>query len=96
MAGVAHGGNRQHLHELIRQHSHAVAAQLKAGAEKNDLLDRLKAEPAFAGIDWQAVSRPEALVGRAPEQVTEFIDQEIEPIRQRYRHLLNQTAEVSV
>jgi len=96
MAGVARGGNRQHLHELIRQHSHAVAAHLKAGGDRNDLLDRLQAEPAFAGIDWQAVLNPAAFVGRAPQQVSEFMEQEIQPIRQRYRDLLNQTAEVSV
>ncbi len=84
MAAVAKGGDRQALHETIRRHSHAVTAQLKAGG-RNDLVERLQAEPAFAGIDWQAVLEPGAFVGRAPEQVDEFIAQEVEPIRQRYR-----------
>lgn len=96
MAAVARGGDRQHLHEVIRQHSHAVTAALKAGAEKNDLLERLRADPALASLDWGAVLNPIHFVGRAPQQVDEFIAQEVEPIRQRYRHFLNQTAEVIV
>ncbi|HXG10693.1 MAG TPA: adenylosuccinate lyase [Gemmataceae bacterium] len=96
MAAVARGGNRQELHERIRQHSLAVTARLKAGAAKNDLLDRLRADPAFAGVDFDEVIRQGYFVGRAPEQVDEFIAQEVEPIRRRYRHLLGQTAEVTV
>jgi adenylosuccinate lyase len=96
MAAVAHGGDRQHIHECIRRHSQAVTAALKEGADKNDLLDRLKAEPLLDGVDFAAVLEQGQFIGRAPRQVDEFLSEEIEPIRQRYRHLLGQTAEVSV
>jgi adenylosuccinate lyase len=96
MAAVARGGDRQQVHECIRRHSHDVTAALKAGADKNDLLDRLKADPLLAAVDFNAVLDRGQFVGRAPQQVDEFIAQEIEPVRLRYRHLLGQTAEVSV
>jgi adenylosuccinate lyase len=96
MAGVARGGNRQTLHERIRQHSWAVAAALKAGAPRNDLLDRLAADPAFAGIDLAALRQPAHFIGRAPQQVTEFLAEEVAPVRRRYAHLLGQRLEVTV
>jgi adenylosuccinate lyase len=96
MAAVAHGGDRQQIHECIRRHSHAVTAALKAGADKNDLLERLKADPLLARVDFEAVLDRGQFIGRAPQQVDEFRAEEIEPIRQRYRHLLGQTAEVTV
>jgi adenylosuccinate lyase len=96
MAAVAQGGDRQQIHECIRRHSQAVTAALKAGAAKNDLLERLQADPLLAKVDFAAVLEWGQFVGRAPRQVDEFIAEEIEPIRQRYRDLLGQTEEVSV
>jgi adenylosuccinate lyase len=96
MAAAAGGGDRQELHERIRQASHEATARLKAGAADNDLLERLKGDPAFAGVDFARLEADDSLVGRAPEQVDEFIAQEIEPIRQRYRNLLGQSADVDV
>lgn len=96
MAAVARGGDRQHVHECIRRHSHEVTAAMKAGAEKNDLLDRLKADPLLAGVDFAAVLDRRQFVGRAPQQVEEFLTEVIEPIRRRYPQLQGQTAEVSV
>src|SRR5262249_54013739 len=96
MEAVARGGNRQQLHERIRQHSHAVTARLKAGETKNDLIDRLRADPAFAAVDFDALAARGLFVGRAPQQVDEFIEQEVAPIRRRYQHLLGQKADVNV
>jgi adenylosuccinate lyase len=96
MAAVGHGADRQAVHERIRLHSQAVSAELKAGAARNDLLDRLQADPVFAGVDFSTVVRQERFVGRAPQQVDEFLQQEVTPIRQRYRDLLGQTAEVNL
>lgn len=96
MAAVAQGGDRQQIHECIRRHSHAVTAALKAGARKNDLLDRLRADPILAGVDFAALLDQGGFIGRAPEQVTEFIAEEIDPIRKRYPHLLGRSAELSV
>jgi adenylosuccinate lyase len=96
MAAVAKGGDRQLLHELIRRHSHAVASQLKAGSKRNDLIDRLRADPAFRLVDFDRVLDPSQFVGRAPQQVEEFMEQVVTPVRQRYVGLVNQDAEVSL
>ncbi len=55
MAAVSQGGDRQELHECIRRHSHAVTQQLKATGGRNDLLERLRADPLFARIDFDRV-----------------------------------------
>jgi len=84
MAAVTAGGDRQLLHERIRQHSHAAGAAVKLQGRPNDLIERLAADDAFAGIDWQAALDPAQFVGRAPQQVDEFVAQVVAPIRQRY------------
>jgi adenylosuccinate lyase len=96
MAAVAAGGDRQELHELIRRHSLAAAAVVKEQGGRNDLLDRLKADPAFAKVDLAAALDPRAYVGRAPEQVAEFIAEVVAPIRQRYPQSASADAEVKV
>jgi adenylosuccinate lyase len=96
MAAVTAGGDRQALHERIRLHSQVVAAALKAGAATNDLLERLQADPAFTAVDFTQVLQGGNLVGRAPQQVDDFLQEEITPIRRRYQHLLQQHAEVEV
>ncbi len=75
MLGVQAGGDRQALHEVIRTHSRALSADLERGAP-NDLLDRLARDPAFAAVDAAALRReldPRRYVGRAPEQVSEYV-----------------------
>jgi adenylosuccinate lyase len=84
MAAVQAGGDRQSLHERIRVHALAAAERLKAEAKENDLIDRLRADPAFPPLDYHEMVDPRRFVGRAPEQVAEFLSQEIDPIRQRY------------
>jgi adenylosuccinate lyase len=84
MAAVAAGGDRQELHERIRQHSQAAAAEVKLHGRPNDLIRRLAGDDAFRQVDLQAAVDPARLVGRSPEQVDEFLDQVVEPIRQRY------------
>jgi len=96
MAAVSKGGDRQTLHERIRQHSLAVAAQLKAGQGRNDLVDRLRADAAFARVDFDCVLDVSQFIGRAPRQVDEFLEQEVRPIRERYGAVMNQDAEVNV
>jgi len=95
MAAVKAGGDRQDLHERIRQHSHAAAAEVKAG-KPNDLLDRLKADKAFKKLDIDAMLEPTAFIGRAPQQVDEFLAQEVEPVRQRYADSLGADADLRV
>jgi adenylosuccinate lyase len=96
MAAVARGGDRQDLHERIRQHSQAAAAVVKQQGGANDLIARLQADPAFAGVDFTVALDPAKFVGRAPEQVDEFVRDVVEPIRQRYAAALAGEAELRV
>ncbi len=96
MAGVKAGGSRQDLHEKIRVHSHAAAAKVKQEGKANDLIERLKADPAFAKVDFGKVMNPRDYIGRAPEQVDEFIRTAVAPIRRRYRRELGRRVELKV
>jgi len=96
MAAVAAGGDRQALHECIRRHSQAAAAVVKEQGGGNDLLDRLRADPVFAAVDLDAALDPRQFVGRAPEQVDEFLAGVVEPIRAKYPGALGGAAEVRV
>jgi adenylosuccinate lyase len=96
MAGVQAGGSRQELHERIRRHSHAAAAQVKQLGKHNDLIERLKSDAAFAKVDFKAVLKPQNYVGRAPQQVDEFVAEVVAPIRRKYRKVLNRKVELKV
>jgi adenylosuccinate lyase len=96
MAAVAAGGDRQKLHEKIRRYSHQAAARAKAASEENTLLADLKADPDFAAVNFDQVIDKGNFIGRAPQQVDEFIIKEILPIRKHYSHLLHKSAEIAV
>lgn len=85
MAAVATGADRQAIHENIRQHSVAAGWAVKQEGLPNDLLERLKKDAAYDGIDIDGLVRPDAFVGRAPEQVDEFQLEVLEPIRARFQ-----------
>jgi adenylosuccinate lyase len=100
MLGVASGGDRQSLHEVIRQHSLSVAEAVSRGAP-NDLLDRLAADPAFRAVPAAALRAeldPANYTGRAARQVGEFLDEYLDPLLRRARPLAAEaeTAEVQV
>lgn len=95
MAAVKAGGDRQELHERIRRHSMAAAEGVSNG-RPNDLIDRLKADDAFAGLDFDRLLEPAAYVGRAPQQVDEFIAAEVDPIRRQYHDALGQNVDLAV
>lgn len=84
MAAVAAGGDRQDLHERIRQHSQAAAAVIKQQGGDNDLLARLKSDKAFAAVDLTSAMDPTKLTGRSNQQVDEFLADVIAPIYQEY------------
>lgn len=96
MAAVANGGDRQTLHERIRQHSHAVIAETKAGESCQNLLERLKNDPAFAMIKLDSLLDPSQFVGRAPQQVTEFLEGVVKPILSQYALNSKQISDISV
>jgi adenylosuccinate lyase len=81
MAMVRRGADRQDVHEAIRVHSLAAAAEVKQRGRDNDLLDRVRADPFFAPIhdDLDALLDPATFVGRAPEQVHAFLEHEVRP-----------------
>jgi adenylosuccinate lyase len=83
MAAVQAGGDRQAIHECIRQHSWAAVDAVKHGHD-NDLIARLKADPRMAKIDVEAILAGGNFVGRAPQQVDEFLAEVVAPIRRRY------------
>lgn len=93
MAGVRVGGDRQALHEQIRVHSVAAAREVKEQGRANDLLDRLRQDPLFAEIDLDSTLDVQRFIGRAPEQVDQFIREHVDPIRQRYADLLTATTD---
>jgi len=85
MAAVEAGGDRQELHEAIRRHSMEAVRRIKEEGAGNDLIDRLKADPAFAAVAGRldAILEPRAFVGRAPEQVDDFLAAELDPVLAR-------------
>lgn len=86
MKSVKKGGNRQDLHELLREHSHAAAKKVKLEGCANDLIDRIAADPAFplTKEEIEAELDPSLYIGRCPSQVEEFNEQVIKPILERY------------
>lgn len=96
MRAVEAGGDRQELHERIRVHSREVAHRVNAEGQPNDMIERLKNDPAFSAVSFDSEINPLDFVGRAPEQVDEFIEQQITPIRQRYAGGESLSVEVTV
>jgi len=79
---VRSGGNRQEAHERIRRYSIDAARAIKDGAEQNDLLDRIAADQTF-GItraELEQAMDPKRFVGRAPQQVDEFLAEVVDPL----------------
>ena len=74
----------------------AAAAQVKQKGLRNDLIKRLKADKAFAKVDFGKVLNAKSYVGRAPEQVDEFIAEEVSPVRRKYRKQLTKTVDLKV
>ncbi len=96
MAAVAAGGDRQGLHERIRRHSRAAAEAVKLHGRPNDLLDRLRGDPAFRPVDLRRAMRPEANLGLAPEQVDAFLREVIAPLKRRHRTTPRRKPEIVV
>lgn len=98
MQAVKKGGDRQELHEKLRQHSIAAAAVVKQEGGKNNLLERIASDKAF-GLslnELEAVMQPERFTGRAEKQVTRFLNDFIKPLLEKNKELLGETAELSV
>ena len=98
MDAVKAGGDRQELHERIRQHSMAAGRVVKEEGKDNDLLERIAADPAFGMTmdQLQAIMKPENFVGRAPEQTEEFVSEYVKPVLDENKDILGMKAEINV
>lgn len=93
-------GDRQECHEKIRVLSHQAARVVKEEGGENDLINRIKNDQYFEPI-WERldeIMEPKSFVGRAPEQVDEFIEEWVQPALQRYKDVLKnvKASELSV
>ena len=98
MDAVKKGGNRQELHEKLRVHSIAAGKNVKEEGGKNDLIERILADPAF-GLSAEEVEKsltPEHYVGRAPQQVEEFIAEYIRPLLEEFSGDIERKATLAV
>ena len=98
MDAVKAGGDRQELHERIRELSMEAGRTVKVEGKDNDLLERLAADPAFNLTieELQKSMDPSRYVGRAKEQTTAFITKTVQPVLDAHKEMLGMTAEINV
>ena len=98
MKAVKKGGDRQELHERLREHAVAAAAVVKQEGKPNDMIARVEADPAFGLTreEIEAELTPEAFTGRAPQQVEEYLNEVIRPLLAANADAVGQKAELSV
>lgn len=98
MDAVKAGGDRQVLHEKIRQHSMAAGKRVKEEGADNDLLDRIAADPDFNMTKEQllALMKPENFTGCAESQTEDFLNTVVKPIIEANRDALGMHGEVTV
>jgi adenylosuccinate lyase len=86
MRGVQAGGNRQDLHERVRQHSHEAARRMKEEGANNDLMERMSDDDVLGPHVTDGDIDASGYVGRAPEQVDEFLDGFLDPLLSKHAH----------
>ena len=98
MEAVKRGGDRQELHESIRVHSMEAAKRVKEEGLNNDLIERIIEDPAFKMTKEEILSiiNPAKFVGRAPGQVTQFLEEVVKPILNENKQLLGEKSEINV
>lgn len=98
MDAVKNGGDRQELHERIREHSMAAARRIKEEGLENDLLGRIENDPAFKLQPGQLdnILEPSRYVGRAPQQTEEFFKNYVDPILKNHPEAMEITADINV
>ncbi|MGN0993571.1 MAG: adenylosuccinate lyase [Butyricicoccus sp.] len=98
MSAVKRGGNRQELHEQIRMHSMAAGKRIKEEGLENDLIDRIAADPMFGLTREEIMSEldPQRYIGRSPEQVDDFLQNEVYPRINKYLDGSDVTVEINL
>lgn len=98
MEAVKKGGDRQKLHEAIRVHSMEAGKQVKIEGKENDLLERIVNDPIFnlSNTDMKSLLCARDYIGRSPEQVSKFIEDEVNPIRLKNQDKLGKDVSLKV
>ena len=98
MESVKRGGDRQELHERIREHSMAAAQRVKGEGLDNDLIERIINDPTFnlSKEEILGIIDPKKFVGRAPSQVVEFIEEYVDPIIEANKDAIEVHSEINV
>lgn len=98
MAATRAGGDRQELHEAIRVHSIAAGARIKDEGLSNDMLERIRKDPKFESVREQLdeLCDPVKFIGRAPEQVDEFLTEHVQPALSARQHMLSENRDGDV
>jgi len=91
-------GDRQELHEKIRQHSMAASRVVKEEGGENDLLERIANDKSFGVTleELEAILQPSKYVGRAPQQTTDFLNEVVYPAIAPYENIEDEKAEITV
>jgi adenylosuccinate lyase len=98
VAMVAKGGDRQECHEKIRVLSHEATIRVKMEGKPNDLIERVKNEPYFAPIlpMMDEILDPSTYVGCAPYQVSEFLEECVQPLLKRFEDQLEGSSNIYI
>ena len=98
MEAVKHGGDRQELHERIRELSMEAGKRVKVEGKDNNLLELISADPVFNLTEdkLKEAMNPKLYVGRSSEQVVEFIDEYISPILEKFSSDLGEKPDIKV
>ncbi len=98
MDAVKAGGDRQELHERIRELSMEAGKTVKVEGKDNNLLELIAADPAFnlSLEDLQKSMDPKKYIGRAKEQTERFVNEVVQPILDSHKELLGIKAEINV
>ena len=98
MDAVKAGGDRQELHERIRELSMEAGRTVKVEGKDNDLLERIAADPAFNLTieELRKSMEPSRYVGRAKEQTVTFVEKTVQPVLDAHKEMLGMTAEINV
>ncbi|MGI5966996.1 MAG: adenylosuccinate lyase [Anaerotruncus rubiinfantis] len=98
MQAVKKGGDRQELHERLREHSLAAAKVVKEEGGENDLIERICADSVFnlSRSEIEGVLDPKEFTGRSAEQVEEYIRDVVGPVLEQNREILGERAQLSV
>ena len=98
MEAVKRGGDRQELHEIIREYSMKAAYRVKYEGKDNNLMDLIINEPAFKMTKEEILSimEPKNFIGRAPEQVVEFVEEIVNPAINEYKEQIGIKIDLNV